>query len=713
VGETLTISGSIASTFKILSDSLFPSAHAGSAVVGSMSVWDITDPTNPVKIGSSVSVYSESKYTLKLKSTEVLGKLLRLSYESSTGLKSRDLIIEVKSSKGVAASIMTELTSVEAKILQGQLREEHQDFKDKEELKNRFNELSSDKSEIIADLELLGLEKKASLMKIILHKSKGDEIRELIIKRRIAKKNNDSRLVEDLKEQIRDALNEELEKEKQEEEVKNALAEAAEAEKKALAEAAEAAKKAAAEAAAAAAKKAAEEVAAKAAAAKAAAEKAIADAKAASAKAAADKAAAEKAAAEKAAADKAAAKAAADKAAADKVAAAKAAADAKAAVDKAAADKVAADKAAADAKAAADKAAADKIAADKAAADAKAAAAQAESDAKVADDTKAAAELEEALAQQRDEEARKAEKEAKQQEKSPEEKLAEEEQNKKFEELLTSIEFKLFDAIDVSKVTEVEDIMKAQRNIFAVYSALKLKLPKDNEFHSRIVDEINSRMLAKLSELFLGINRKVAEDIKEDGKPLSLEEEERIKKANERRFDPEPISSINLDEFKNIAEAQSLIIERFFKIKNNLENGLKEESISTTDYEIQLSLLNSMVQDEFNSLYLVQLKSLKLTSDDDDLDLNFIKSVSATLITHPDIYKALVSSAIEFSILELSNRLEGSEISEEEKLSQFRFLQEDLRKAKDIEFTFFNADTEAYQKELSVEGVGLEIVILE
>ena len=131
------------------------------------------------------------------------------------------------------------------------------------------------------------------------------------------------------------------------------------------------------------------------------------------------------------------------------------------------------------------------------------------------------------------------------------------------------------------------------------------------------------------------------------------------------------------------------------------------------DYEIQLSLLKVMLQVEFNSLYLVQLNSLKLKSNDDYLDLNFIKSVSATLITHPDIYKALVTSAIEFSILEVSKRLEGTEISEEEKLAQFRFLQEDSRKAKDIEFTFFNADFEDYQKELSVEGAGLEIEILE
>jgi hypothetical protein len=207
--ETLTISGSIASTFKILSDSIFSSAYAESAVVGTMSIWDITDPTNPVKIGTPVNVYTESMYILKFKSSEVLGKILRLSYESSTGSKTRDLLVEVNDSKGVNANTMTELTSVEAKILEGQLKEEHHDFKNTEELKNRFKELSSSKSEIVADLELLGSENKASLMKLILDNSNGDELRKLIFERRVAKKNNDDQRINDLKDQIQDAQNSE------------------------------------------------------------------------------------------------------------------------------------------------------------------------------------------------------------------------------------------------------------------------------------------------------------------------------------------------------------------------------------------------------------------------------------------------------------------------------------------------------------------------
>ena len=310
-----------------------------------------------------------------------------------------------------------------------------------------------------------------------------------------------------------------------------------------------------------------------------------------------------------------------------------------------------------------------------------------------------------------------------------------EEIEKKLAEVLSSLRLSKFDEINLEKINDdFGQIREKQIEIFRLYTELKSGLDRNDELYSRIVEEINNKMVEKFTEMYAMLNAVSDEEKRAIEKRKTLEElesrmarikdigesEEELKRMAEEerksRFNFESIEKINLDEMRDLAEAQRKIIEAYNFIKTSVEKELSEEELNSPEYVNDLNLFNSLMQAEFNLLYSVQLqnrgvedlKKMDMECVDCFVDLNFMNSVPASLVNNREIYKSLLEGAYQFSYEELKYRKEGGKIH----ASQMSFLRE-LIEAKDIEFTFFNADAEAYQKVLLVEPSGYEFEMVE
>jgi hypothetical protein len=179
-GGAVIIKGLISGVFHRVSETVLPEAIAQE---GRIDVYDSTDPTQDPKFIKSFVVEKESEgYSIELTKEEAEGKLLELNYSGVSGV--REIIINVDEGESAVDAEINEDNHFESQILKEQLKLEFSESNSVSDLRERFKSLKALK-DVSSDLSIFS--DSSSMKEVLKDEKNGAEMRDLIVKSRVAR----------------------------------------------------------------------------------------------------------------------------------------------------------------------------------------------------------------------------------------------------------------------------------------------------------------------------------------------------------------------------------------------------------------------------------------------------------------------------------------------------------------------------------------------